>query len=126
MTKFLSDSWLIDNGFVEPDIQSGEWWSDHVVENLGLSQPVTVSTTSFPGLTSKLPITSTVAEAIETLKMKGFDQVPVVTAEGSCKGTVTIGNLTSLLVSGRVKCEDTVDKALYKQFKKVRKTDSSR
>lgn len=27
--------------------------------------------------------------------------------------------MTSLLVSGRVKCEDSVDKALYKQFKKV-------
>jgi hypothetical protein len=43
MTKFLSDSWMIDNNFVEPDVQSGEWWSDHIVENLGLNQPVTVS-----------------------------------------------------------------------------------
>lgn len=69
---------------------------------------------------------STIAEAIETLKSKGFDQVPVVTAEGVCKGTVTIGNLTSLLVSGRVKCEDSLDKALYKQFKKVLLIESSR
>lgn len=43
MTKFLSDSWMVDNGFVEPVSENVEWWSDHVVENLGLSHPVTVS-----------------------------------------------------------------------------------
>lgn len=42
MTKFLSDSWMIENGFLEPESATNEWWSDHVVENLGLSQPVTV------------------------------------------------------------------------------------
>jgi len=98
---------MIDNGFLEPVSESSEWWSDHTVFDLGISQPVTLS------------LSTTIAEAIETLKSKGFDQVPVLGADGVCKGTVTIGNLTSLLVSGRVKCEETVDKALYKQFKKV-------
>jgi len=107
MTKFLSDGWMLENNFVEEEVVGNQWWTSHVVENLGLSEPVTLS------------IKSTVAEAIDTMKARGFDQVPVTTDEGTVKGTVTIGNITSLLVSGRIKLDDTVDKALYKQFKKV-------
>eukprot|EP01126_Amoeba_proteus_P034778 TRINITY_DN347_c0_g1_i1.p1 TRINITY_DN347_c0_g1~~TRINITY_DN347_c0_g1_i1.p1 ORF type:complete len:446 (-),score=117.81 TRINITY_DN347_c0_g1_i1:41-1378(-) len=106
MSKFLSDSWMLENDFLELE-QPTEWWNNHTVKDLNVAKPIVV------------PDTSTVGDAIQKLKIEGFDQLPVVSSDGCCRGMVTIGNLTSQISSCRVKVEDTVDKVLYKQFKRV-------
>jgi len=53
------------------------------------------------------------------MSKEGYDQLPVVSAEGTVEGTVTLGNLTSQITSGRVAPTDACGKATFKQFKQV-------
>jgi len=117
MTKHLSDDWMWRQGFASPahgigtaDASGGgdaEWWSHKPVGDIGLHSPVTVT----PAVT--------VAEAIDILQSLGFDQLPVVDDDSAVLGVITESQLTSRLVSGRIKPGDSVAKALFPQFRKV-------
>jgi len=107
MTKFLNDDWMIEHGFMDPPM-TGEWWCDHTVAELQLPKALTV--------TNQVSI----KEAISLMKAAGVDQVPVLKFDdGKVIGTVTIGNLTSMVTSKRVGLGESVERALYKQFKSV-------
>uniref|UniRef100_A0A8C0L2W8 CBS domain-containing protein n=1 Tax=Canis lupus dingo TaxID=286419 RepID=A0A8C0L2W8_CANLU len=94
-----------------PDsVRNYMWWHLQVQE-LSLSAPLTV-----------LP-TVTCEHAIEILREKGFDQVPVVDESGMILGMVTLGNMLSSLRAGKVQPSDQVQKVLYKQFKQIHLTD---
>ena len=118
MTKHLSDDWMWRQGFASPahgigsaDASSAggdcDWWSRKPVGDIGLHSPVTVT----PAVT--------VAEAIDILQSLGFDQLPVVDDDSAVLGVITESQLTSRLVSGRIKPGDSVAKALFPQFRKV-------
>lgn len=110
MTKFLADEWMCERDFVDdvyvkrPQIDA--WWANRKVTDLELTSPITIT----PETTCKA--------AIDLLASHGFDMVPVI-GEGKIMGTVTAGNLSSLMVKGRITANDPVEKALYKQFRKV-------
>lgn len=110
MTKFLSDEWMYEHGYVE-DISrhqmSTSWWARKTVSELPLQAPVTIT----PDVSCK--------EAVDILRSEGFDNLPVVADDNSIVGVVSEGNLTAQLMPGRVKPTDSVAKAMYKQFKKV-------
>uniref|UniRef100_A0A8D1M8R1 Cystathionine beta-synthase n=1 Tax=Sus scrofa TaxID=9823 RepID=A0A8D1M8R1_PIG len=137
MSKFLSDKWMLQKGFMkEEDLSrrargSGHashtwlgtphphlpsprpwtaWWHLRVQE-LSLSAPLTV-----------LP-TVTCEHTIEILREKGFDQAPVVDESGVVLGMVTLGNMLSSLLAGKIQPSDQVRKVIYKQFKQIRLTD---
>uniref|UniRef100_A0A667XZN9 Cystathionine beta-synthase n=1 Tax=Myripristis murdjan TaxID=586833 RepID=A0A667XZN9_9TELE len=82
------------------------------VIGLNLSAPLTV-----------LPSVSC-QKTIKILKEKAFDQAPVVDESGTILGMVTLGNMLSSVLAGRVRPSDPVSKVLYKQFKQVRLTDN--
>ncbi len=106
MSKFLNDKWMIDNGFMADNSQHvQEWWSNRPVSDLKLEAPHTVQPTL------------TCTQCIDILKAQGYDQLPVVTADGEVLGMVTMGNLTSFIVQGRVKPSDSISKVIYRQFK---------
>uniref|UniRef100_A0A8C9L225 CBS domain-containing protein n=1 Tax=Pavo cristatus TaxID=9049 RepID=A0A8C9L225_PAVCR len=108
MSKFLSDKWMIQKGFMtEEDLVKKPWWWNVSVQELSLSAPLTV-----------LP-TVTCAKTVEILREKGFDQVPVVDESGVILGMVTLGNMLSSLLAGKVQPSDEVSKVIYKQFKQV-------
>lgn len=111
MSKFLNDQWMIDNGFLEEDPTSNpnarEWWFNKTVGELKLQTPVTVG----PGVTCQV--------ALDILKTQGYDQLPVVGEDNSPIGMVTLGNLGSQLLSGRVKPADSVSSCVYRQFKSL-------
>uniref|UniRef100_A0A3B4ZGB7 Cystathionine beta-synthase n=1 Tax=Stegastes partitus TaxID=144197 RepID=A0A3B4ZGB7_9TELE len=75
MTKFLSDQWMCEKGFlsVEPQIKVKPWWWDVTVQSLHLSTPLTVA----PSVSCQ--------KTIEILKENLFDQAPVVTESGVWK-----------------------------------------
>nr|XP_019601224.1 PREDICTED: cystathionine beta-synthase isoform X2 [Rhinolophus sinicus] len=112
MSKFLSDRWMLQKGFLKEDLAVKKpWWWHHRVQELSLSAPLTV-----------LP-TVTCEHTIQILREKGFDQAPVVDESGVILGMVTLGNMLSYLLAGKVQPEDQVRRVLYKQFKQIRLTD---
>uniref|UniRef100_A0AAY5KHP0 Cystathionine beta-synthase n=1 Tax=Esox lucius TaxID=8010 RepID=A0AAY5KHP0_ESOLU len=114
MSKFLSDKWMCDKGFLTPEdlMQSKPWWWNVTLQGLNLSAPLTV----LPSVNIK--------KTINILKEKAFDQAPVVDESGMILGMVTLGNMLSSVLAGKVKASDPVSKVLYKQFKQVRLTDN--
>nr|XP_028583123.1 cystathionine beta-synthase isoform X5 [Podarcis muralis] len=109
MSKFLNDKWMTQKGFMkeEDDIINKPWWWHLKVQELCLSAPLTV----LPSVTCE--------KTIEILREKGFDQVPVVDESGLILGMVTLGNMLSSLLAGKVQPSDQVSKVIYKQFKKL-------
>jgi len=110
MTKFLNDGWMIEHGFLQPKADPAteqEWWSHRTVGDIPLSTPITVGPTV------------TCSECVDILNKNGYDQMPCLNKEGDIEGMVTLGNLTSQIVSGRVKATDPVSKVLYRQFIQV-------
>ncbi|CCI44996.1 hypothetical protein ABG067_003516 [Albugo candida] len=110
MSKFLSDDWMYEHGYVEDVVKnqlSGTWWASKTVSDLPLQAPVTITTDV------------TCREAIDLLRKEGFDNLPVMNKDNSVVGVVSEGNLISKLMPGRVRPTDPVEKAMYKQFKKV-------
>lgn len=111
MTKFLNDSWMYDNGFIDEDCHRqtrlSAWWGSRFVSELGLNTPITVS-----------PETSC-KDAIALLRSQGFDMVPVQSSSDGILGVVTEGNLTAMITQNRIQPNDPCTRAIYKQFRKV-------
>lgn len=111
MTKFLNDQWMVDNNFMEEKLEKhasdSEWWSSMTVADLKLQTPLTVT----PNVTCE--------QCIHILKTQGFDQLPVIGADNQIEGMVTLGNLSSQMLSLRVKPTDPISKVLYPQFKRI-------
>ncbi|XP_072541586.1 cystathionine beta-synthase b [Salminus brasiliensis] len=114
MSKFLSDKWMCEKGFIREDdlIVNKPWWWNLTLQELRLSAPLTV----LPSVNIK--------NTIKILKEKAFDQAPVVDESGVILGMVTLGNMLSSVLAGKVSPSDPVVKVLYKQFKQVRLTDN--
>ncbi|KAF7250870.1 Cystathionine beta-synthase [Varanus komodoensis] len=114
MSKFLSDKWMNQKGFMteEDDIIHKPWWWNLKVQELSLSAPLTV----LPSVTCE--------KTIAILREKGFDQVPVVDESGVILGMVTLGNMLSSVLAGKVQPSDQVNKIIYKQFKKIHLHDN--
>ncbi|CAM4425424.1 unnamed protein product [Caretta caretta] len=109
MSKFLNDKWMTQKGFMkeDDDIINKPWWWHLKVQELSLSAPLTV----LPGVTCE--------KTIEILREKGFDQAPVVDECGVILGMVTLGNMLSSLLAGKVQPSDHVGKVIYKQFRQT-------
>lgn len=117
MTKFLNDSWMYNNKFVDSSLHTSEnystfrkdsstWWAPKNVSEIQLAAPSTVA----PHITCH--------EAIELMEKRGFDQLPVV-KDGVPRGVVTIGDLLSKLSSGRVLRSDPVSNVMFGNFTRV-------
>lgn len=107
MTKFLNDNWMIESGFLEPRVDEAaksEWWAERPVSDLELNTPLVVG-----------PEVSC-SECVDILNKNGYDQIPCLNKDGEIQGMVTLGNLTSQILSGRVKTTDPISKVLYRQF----------
>jgi cystathionine beta-synthase len=120
MSKHLSDDWLWRQGVVDVDHAVGvagggegagarapAWWASRTVGELGMATPITVT----PGVTA--------AQAVQLLNANSIDQLPVVDEGNNIVGVVTEGNLTSRLMSGRLRPSDEVAKATFTQFRRV-------
>lgn len=109
MTKHLSDSWMVDHGFMEATDKpsSGEWWFDLPVSSLPQKFPMTLS----PAISC--------GDAIEIMNKEGFDQMPVIDEAGSVVGMVTEANVLTQLLRKKVNKTDAVSKVIYSQFRQV-------
>jgi len=107
MTKFLDDQWLADRDIIQLEAQESHWWAHEKVSSLELSAPFSVAPTV------------TVEQAVDIMVKEGFDQLPVITAKGQIAGVATLGSLKAKLLKGKISSTDSVEAAVYTQFKKL-------
>jgi len=109
MSKFISDDWMIESGFLDEqiDMQQQEWWWSKKISDIKLQAPVTIR----PSVTC--------GHAINILKTQGIDQIPVVSDSNQVLGVITEGNLMANLTKGKIVPDDLVEKAIFKQFHQV-------
>lgn len=130
LSKFVDDDWLAANDLLPP--------TPPLTPNTNGAQQTLhrrLSSTSkkdaFYGATiaslrlkpvTTIPVNSPCSEAIETMREKGFDQLPVSTysASGKAKlaGLVTLGNLLSYIAQGRATPKSPVADVMF-DFRKI-------
>ncbi|KAL2123457.1 hypothetical protein VTJ04DRAFT_3912 [Mycothermus thermophilus] len=112
LSKFADDDWLAANGLLPNDVPDrpktpvaqapDDPYGGATVRALRLKPVTTVLTTS------------SCAEAIETMRDKGFDQLPVLTPSGGrLAGLVTLGNLLSYISRGRASPSSPVKDVMF-------------
>ena len=115
LSKFADDDWLAANsllpangvettainGHIKTD-QAGDAYEGATIASLRL-KPVT-----------SIDANARCSEAIETMRDKGFDQLPVLSFPGSkLVGLVTLGNLLSYISRGRASGDSRVSEVMF-------------
>lgn len=101
LTKFVDDDWMNFNGFVddqtlEEQAKKKSQYKGATISDLNLKPVVTVKASS------------ATSAAINILREKGFDQLPVANESGKLVGLVTLGNLLAYLSRGRANLDTPV------------------
>ncbi|KAI1304375.1 putative cystathionine beta-synthase [Xylaria venustula] len=121
LTKFADDDWLAANDLLLPADAAAK---AAVAENGNSNASSTESTKDpYVGATIRSlrlkPVTSvlsttTCSEAIETMRDRGFDQLPVLASPGGkLVGLVTLGNLLSYISRGRATGQSPVNDVMF-------------
>jgi cystathionine beta-synthase len=111
LSKFADDDWLAANGLLPND-------SENIDGKDTPAQPKTLSQSTndaYSGATVRaLRLKPVCSEAIETMRDKGFDQLPVLTPTGGrLAGLVTLGNLLSYISRGRATPQTPVSEVMF-------------
>ncbi|KAI1633121.1 tryptophan synthase beta subunit-like PLP-dependent enzyme [Biscogniauxia mediterranea] len=120
LTKFVDDDWLAANDLLAPDQASQEI---SLNGNAGQKPEDPYAGATIRSLRLK-PVTSVIStslcsEAIETMRDKGFDQLPVLSGPGGkLVGVVTLGNLLSYISRGRASAQSPVKDVMF-DFRKM-------
>jgi len=115
LSKFVDEQWLEANDLLPPSpptTPDGEVTNGETLTSIALHGKPSKDKDPFSGATIRTlrlkPVTTVLsntpaAEAIEVMRDKGFDQLPVKSASNSSRlvGLVTLGNLLSYVASGR-------------------------
>ncbi|KAJ2895783.1 hypothetical protein MKZ38_006176 [Zalerion maritima] len=121
LSKFADDDWLAANDLLPPELEvtNGAPLSAEEEKKKRTRRP----SEPYPGQTIRSlrlkPVTSVLssspcAEAIETMRDKGFDQLPVLSPTGGrLVGLVTLGNLLSYISSGRASRTSPVSEVMF-------------
>ncbi|KAF1813322.1 putative cystathionine beta-synthase [Eremomyces bilateralis CBS 781.70] len=116
LSKFADDDWLAANNLLTnptPAIESLSLQPPTAAANADPFGDATIASLRLKPLTS-LPLTAPCDEAAETMRDRGFDQLPVCTASGKrLVGLLTLGNLLSFLGSGRAVPTDPIEKVMF-------------
>lgn len=111
LTKFVDDDWMKFNGFVDDQTlaeqaQKKSQYKGATIGDLNLKPVVTVKASS------------KTSSAIDILREKGFDQLPVANDSGKLVGLVTLGNLLSYLSRGTASLNTPVSESMI-DFRKL-------
>ncbi|KAI9653171.1 MAG: cystathionine beta-synthase [Trizodia sp. TS-e1964] len=114
LSKFVDDDWLAANDLLPPSLPSTVPSSPKLRSS---------SNDQFHGKTLRSlrlkPVTTVLSDsdcaaAIETMREKGFDQLPVLTPSGGrLAGLVTLGNILSWITSGRATGKTPVSEVMF-------------
>ncbi|KAF7560422.1 hypothetical protein G7046_g3718 [Stylonectria norvegica] len=115
LSKFADDDWLAANNLlpvngIESTIQNGAK-GDH--KQADPYEGATVASLRLKPVTS-IGAVASCSEAIETMREKGFDQLPVLSESGhKLVGLVTLGNLLSYISRGRATPQSPVKDVMF-------------
>ncbi|KAF1733500.1 Cystathionine beta-synthase [Beauveria bassiana] len=115
LSKFADDDWLAANNlFPINGIESASVTSPHgkATTKTDPYAGATIASLRLKPVTS-VAATAECAEAVETMRDKGFDQLPVLAASGRLVGVVTLGNLLSYISSGRATGQTQVKDVMF-------------
>ncbi|KAL2264257.1 hypothetical protein VTK26DRAFT_9033 [Humicola hyalothermophila] len=116
LTKFADDDWLAANGLLPGDADDASSPAVPKTPGHGPADPyggATVRALRLKPVTT-VQTTSPCAEAIEMMRDKGFDQLPVLTPTGGrLAGLVTLGNLLSYISRGRATPKSAVSEVMF-------------
>ena len=131
LSKFVDDDWLEANDLLPPTMPLTAPSTPPSLEKKEDQPSVSESQSEYPKLqpddfgNAKIrdlrlkPIqtimhTATIDEAIELMRDKGYDQVPVTSPKGQrLVGMVTLGNCLSYLSSGRIQISSPVSEVMF-------------
>jgi len=118
LSKFVDDDWLAANDLLPPTppLTPPETTGEPMSPTLRAKDPFAGATIASLRLkpVSTIASDSPCVDAIETMRDKGFDQLPVFSS-GTRRlvGLVTLGNLLSYISSGRAEPSDPVSKVMF-------------
>ncbi|KAI0393101.1 putative cystathionine beta-synthase [Xylariaceae sp. FL0594] len=124
LTKFADDDWLAANDLLLPAdaaaksaaAENGQTTNGEALTKKTEKDPyagATIRSLRLKPVTSVLA-SSTCAEAIETMRDRGFDQLPVLSGPGGkLVGLVTLGNLLSYISRGRATGQSHVGDVMF-------------
>jgi cystathionine beta-synthase len=116
LSKFADDDWLAANDLLPPTPPTTTPASPIIESSSAKRDPYSGAT--LRSLRLK-PVTSVLAdspcsEAVETMREKGFDQLPVLAPSGGkLVGLVTLGNLLSWISRGRATGKSAVSEVMF-------------
>ncbi|KAI8320178.1 PALP-domain-containing protein, partial [Martensiomyces pterosporus] len=108
MTRFLNDDWMMERGFLDAEDEKRKenernaQWGGARVKDLCLKRAVVIE------------MSTPAHEAVELMKTNGFDQLPVITPRGILRGIITLGNVLSLVTTGRVISDAKVSDVMFR------------
>jgi cystathionine beta-synthase len=121
LSKFADDDWLSANDLLPPSPPSSSPASPKGEPQSSRRDPyrgATVRSLRLKPVTSVLA-DSQCADAVETMREKGFDQLPVLSPKGDkLVGLVTLGNLLSYISRGRATSKSLVSEVMF-DFSKI-------
>lgn len=113
LSKFADDDWLAANNLLPVNgIESASVTAPGSKTSADPYQGATIASLRLKPVTS-VAATAECAEAVETMRDKGFDQLPVLAASGKLVGVVTLGNLLSYISSGRATGQTQVKDVMF-------------
>ncbi|KAJ1335260.1 cystathionine beta-synthase [Microdochium nivale] len=117
LSKFADDDWLAANDLLPvPDEAVQKAVSKNSTKETTSGDPYSGATVRSLRLKPVISVTasSPCAEAIETMRDKGFDQLPVLAGPGGkLVGLVTLGNILSFLSRGKATKQTTVGDVMF-------------
>ncbi|CAN9131761.1 unnamed protein product [Alternaria alternata] len=127
LSKFADDDWLAANDLLPPtppltpDTNGASARRLSTTKQADAFHGATIASLRLKPVTT-IPSDSPCSEAIETMREKGFDQLPVSTYSSSGKarlvGLVTLGNLLSYIAAGRATPKSSVEEVMF-DFRKL-------
>lgn len=116
LSKFADDDWLAANDLLPPTPSATSPSSPALDSPLSKKDPyqgATVRSLRLKPVTTVLA-NSICADAVETMREKGFDQLPVLSPTGGkLVGLVTLGNLLSYMSRGRATGKTPVSEVMF-------------
>ncbi|KAL3419246.1 cystathionine beta-synthase [Phlyctema vagabunda] len=115
LSKFADDDWLAANDLLPPTPPTTSPSSPDIIAQKSKDpyKGATIRSLRLKPVTTVLS-NSTCSEAVETMREKGFDQLPVLAPTGGkLKGIVTLGNLLSFMSRGRATGKSPVSDVMF-------------